>query len=267
MSLSYGDKFWIVDDAGGRSEVFFSGSAGRMRRFPHGIFGTVECCAGSWVGGGSTKIHLCASRPCPALRDLTSYDCKRDTPPIHVQRCDPPAASSSSSSSFSSSSSRSSSSSTPPGPLDESAVVAATGSHEVVGGDPDDRISFDDASMWSIAASRAPSPTSGPAPEPPLAAIGVSETPTAPALGLRATSEDVLAIAEHCFRKPFAFVGLLAPAVLAAMCKLRVRVAIDTVLLDPVEEFTPGIDSGVVAPAAEPITFAFVDVRSTGVNA
>ena len=31
-------------------------------------------------------------------------------------------------------------------------------------------------------------------------------------------------------------------------------------------EWAPDIVSGVVAPAAEPITFAFVEVRSTGVN-
>ena len=111
-----------------------------------------------------------------------------------------------------------------------------------------------------------PEPTSGPAPEPPPAAIGVLETLTAPPLCLRATSEDVLAVAEHCFRKPFAFVGLLAPAVLAAMCKLRVRVAIGTVLLEPMAEWAPDIVSGVVAPAAEPITFAWVEVRTTGVN-
>ena len=75
-----------------------------------------------------------------------------------------------------------------------------------------------------------------------------------------------MAIAERCFRKPFAFVGLYAPIILAVMLKLRVTVAIGTVFLDAVEEWASGVVHAVVAAEREPITFAFVSVRSTGEN-
>ena len=38
------------------------------------------------------------------------------------------------------------------------------------------------------------------------------------------------------------------------------------ILFEPMAEWAPDIVSGVVAPAAEPITFAWVEVRTTGVN-
>ena len=119
-------------------------------------------------------------------------------------------------------------------------MVAAASEHgahptrlQVVDSDSDAAICCDDnASLLSLATLHAHSSTSGPA-------IAVLDPPAAPGLGLRATSEDVVAIAERCFRKPFAFVGLYAPIILAVMLKLRVTVAIGTVFLDAVEEGPP----------------------------
>ena len=51
-----------------------------------------------------------------------------------------------------------------------------------------------------------------------------------------------MAIAEQCFRKPFATVGFMAPVVLALMLLCQVKVVLDTEQIDAVATWVPELE-------------------------
>ena len=94
-----------MDEHGDRVKVYFSQADGRKREDKHGIYGMVRCTAGnSILAPGPTKIHLCASTPCPLYKQPWLYR-PTEFPPKHVTLLPEPSPNSSSSSSSSTSSS------------------------------------------------------------------------------------------------------------------------------------------------------------------
>ena len=304
MAPDYGVCFCIQDAGGKRLNVYFDKNAGRKRTEWHGTYGRVRCAEGHWTG--TTLIHLCTQTPCPRYKEPWTYR-PRDEQPEHVTLVlDPvvagaPASGSSptlvlnpvvagSSASGSSSSSSASSSSSPrvvdegaaappgcaPATDKESETPSCCGNAWAGGGE---------AAASSETSRPPPTPPSPPAAPPPLPPPKAPESApgsAAPAEGssiavaphglpndaIRCGRDDVIAVAEHCFRKPFSFVGLTAPIVLGCAWGQHVRVFLQDCLVDPVAMRVPWLQGAVVAaagqdPHATMFLFAWTRIEAT----
>ena len=278
MHKEYGERFWVKDEFGDLSRVYFSQEDGQKRETAAGIYGKVLCEEGN-LAPGPWKIHLCSATPCPLYKPPWTYR-PTEEQPKHVTLVDEPppvadpAASSDSSSSSSSSEDESSEAGTaplplPPGPsvplpaepdarLPLSAPPQSAGPPVGLG----DMVVVDDDDAGHAAAdsSRAAADSSQAA------------APALPAVPeVLGDAADVEAVAEQCFRKPFAFVGLAGPVVLSHVWQVPVRVAFGTSLITPSEEWAPSLRSAAVAAAhpgddRPPLIFAWVEIRATGEN-
>ena len=88
LHKEYGERFWVKDEFGARSRVYFSREAGRKREEPAGIYGKVLCEEGN-LPPGPCKIHLCSATPCPLYKPPWTYR-RSEEQPKHVTLVDEP---------------------------------------------------------------------------------------------------------------------------------------------------------------------------------
>ena len=251
MSVEYGKEFWAEDEYGERARVCLTRETTK-RTNENGTYGTATCIVGTW--GSSFKVHVCTQSPCPLSKQPWEYrrtdrppkhvrvvvdavvaarpppptlppapiavgradaaeprsgGARSSTTPLHPPRTDPPDMGSPHTMALPPPEHAAEPPTPPrppplpppadppppapppPAPAANSPVVAGAQSSgtEGIGNEADPR----------------PNGTNtGPAPAPLLRQ----------ATGVRANADDVIAVAENCFRKPYSFVGLTAPIVL-----------------------------------------------------